>query len=81
MPDPRPPTIASIPRVALRMPEAAEALGVSERTVESLVADRTSRFPVVRVGCGEGGEGRAVLVPVDGLRQWLADRLNRDAKD
>jgi excisionase family DNA binding protein len=51
-----------IDRLALRPKEAAEALGVSERTFRSILPT----LPHVRIG------GR-VVVPVDGLRRWLED--------
>lgn len=50
-------------RLALRPKEAAEALGVSERKLRAMLRD----LPHVRV------DG-AVLIPVDGLRRWLAER-------
>jgi excisionase family DNA binding protein len=52
-------------RLALTISEAAESIGVSERTVRSLVARR--EIPHVRVG-------RRVLIPCDELRVWLAGR-------
>ena len=53
----------SVPNLALRPREAAKSLGVSPRWLW----ERTKRgdIPHVRVG-------RAVLYPVDGLRDWLA---------
>lgn len=48
--------------LALRTREAAAALGVSERTLQSLVS--AGEVPHVRVG-------RAVLFPVRELRDWL----------
>ena len=47
-------------RLALRPKEAAEALGVSERTLRQLAPElpRVSR-------------GRVVLYPVEALREWL----------
>jgi excisionase family DNA binding protein len=47
-------------RLALRPKEAAMALGVSERTLRTLLP----RLPHVRVG-------GVVLVPLEGLRRWL----------
>lgn len=49
-------------RLALRPAEAAAALGVSERKLRDLLP----RLPHVRL------DG-VVLLPVDGLRQWLLD--------
>lgn len=54
-----------IERLALRPAEAARALGVSERVVWELT--NSGRVPVVRVG------KRCVLLPIDGLREWLRD--------
>jgi excisionase family DNA binding protein len=47
-------------RLALRPPEAARALGLSERTFRSLLPT----LPHVRTG-------GAVLIPVEALRRWL----------
>ena len=49
-------------RLALRPSEAAEVLGISERTFRSILLT----LPHLRIG------GR-VVVPVDGLRRWLED--------
>jgi excisionase family DNA binding protein len=49
-------------RVALRPKEAAEALGISERTIRQLLPE----LPTVR-------RGNIVLVPIEGLRKWLRD--------
>jgi excisionase family DNA binding protein len=49
-------------RVALRPKEAAEALGISERTLRQLLPE----LPTVR-------RGGVVLVPVAGLREWARD--------
>ena len=49
-------------RLALRPKEAAEALGISERTIRQLLPE----LPTVR-------RGGVVLVPVAGLREWLRD--------
>lgn len=51
-------------RLALRPREAAEALGVSERSLWTLTNDGT--IPCVRVG-------RIILYPVDALETWLAN--------
>ncbi len=50
-------------RLALRPKEAAEALGIGERTLRQLLPE----LPHVRVG-------GVVLIPVDALRGWLRDR-------
>jgi excisionase family DNA binding protein len=49
-------------RVALRPKEAAEALGISERTLRQLLPE----LPTVR-------RGNIVLVPVAGLQEWLRE--------
>ena len=56
-------------RLALRPAEAARALGISERTLRSLLP----QLPVVRT------DG-AVLIPVEALREWLRDRA-RNGRD
>ncbi len=53
---------SSVERLALRPKEAAEALGVSERTLRQLLPE----LPTVR-------RGNIVLVPVAGLREWLRE--------
>ncbi len=50
-------------RLALRPREAAEALGVSERTLRQMLPE----LPHVRVG-------GVVLLPVDALRGWLLEQ-------
>ena len=57
-------------RLSLRAREAAKAIGISERTLWSLTA--ANEIPHVRVG-------RAVLYPVDGLRDWLARKAEGGA--
>jgi hypothetical protein len=54
-------------RLALRPREAAAALGLSERALRSLLP----RLPHFR-------EGSAVLIPVDALRLWLAERARAE---
>ncbi len=49
-------------RIALRPKEAAEVLGISERTLRQLLPE----LPTVR-------RGGVVLVPVAGLQEWLRD--------
>lgn len=58
------------PRLALTRIEAARAIGVSPRSIDALIADRTSGFPVVRVGA-------RIVIPVRGLDSWLADQTGR----
>jgi len=52
----------SPPRLALRAAEAAESLGISERLLWSKT--NAGEVPHIRIG-------RAILYPVDGLRNWL----------
>ncbi len=54
-------------RLALRPREAAQALGLSERSLRELLP----QLPVIRTR-------RAVLIPVDALREWLRDRARSD---
>jgi excisionase family DNA binding protein len=62
-PDPNP----AIPddKLALRPREAARLLGVSQGTLKMLT--QTRGLPHIKLD-------RAVLYPVDGLRQWLAEQ-------
>lgn len=55
--------IEPIPRVTLSVTEAAKSLGLSDRTITSLIAK--GEIPVVRIG-------KRRLIPVDGLREWVA---------
>ena len=69
------PTDTSAPPLALRTREAAEALGISERTLQGLTA--AGDIPHVKLG-------RAVLFPVRELRNWLTSRAtpaNGDTPD
>ncbi len=61
----RPDTTATVPRLGLTRVEAAEAIGVSVRLLDQLLADPQSGFPAARV------RGR-VVIPVAQLRDWLA---------
>lgn len=58
---------AAVPRLALRIGEVAESLGVSERKVRELLP----QIPHLRVD-------RVVLVPVEALRHWLEDRARAE---
>ena len=53
-----------IPILALRSAEAALALGVSERHLWSLT--NRGLVPSLKLG-------RAIVYPVDGLREWMAE--------
>ncbi len=61
-----PPPIA---RLALRPREAAESLGLCERTLRDL-----PDAPRIKLN------GGTVLYPIAALEQWLADRLERGAE-
>lgn len=55
-------------RLALRPKEAAAALGLSERTLRAILP----AIPHVRLA-------GAILIPVEELRQWLAERAATQA--
>lgn len=57
----------STPRLALRLNEAAAAIGVSARTLWQWTEDGIGP-PCVRVLAGKKA---TLLFPVDGLRDWL----------
>ena len=57
--------------LALRAPDAARALGVSERTLWTMT--RAGEIPHVRLG-------RVIVYPVDELREWLRDRARRSVR-
>jgi len=69
--DPTPETrhVAPIPRIALRPREAAQALGVSERTLWTWT--QAGDVPHVR-------RGATVLYPVEALRDWLERKAKRE---
>lgn len=54
--------------LALRLPDAAKALGISARTVWGLTAPR-GPIPCLRVG---HGKRQTVLYPVAELQAWLS---------
>ena len=54
-------------RLALRPREAAEALGVSERTLRKMLP----QLPHVR-------RGGVVLLPVEALRRWLEEQAQSE---
>jgi len=65
--------VPGIPRLALRPKEAARAIGIGERKLWEITADRKSGIPHVRLG-------KAIVYPVEDLRRWLAERAkNRKA--
>ena len=53
-----------VPCLALRPREAAKALGICERKLWELTADRTSGIPHIRLG-------RVIRVPRRGLEEWI----------
>ena len=57
--------VEPVPRVTLSVAEAAKALGISDRTVTTLISE--GKIPNVRVG-------KRRLIPVDGLREWAKNR-------
>ena len=59
------PEVEPIPRTALSIAETALSLSLSDRTVHKMVRDRV--LPVVDVGTRR-------LVPVEGLKKWLAEQ-------
>ena len=61
-------SVEPIPRLSFRPAEAAKSMGISGRLLSTLIADRSSGIPVVRLG-------RAVLLPIAELKLWLGDRL------
>lgn len=63
------PSVSLSARLTLRPKEAAEALGVDERTLRRW--QRDEGLPYARVG-------RAVLFPVAELRAWLGERVTRE---
>ena len=58
-----------VPFLALRPRQAAEALGVSEATLQRLTQDR--RVPVIRLD-------RAVLYPLRELSEWLSNQVETE---
>jgi hypothetical protein len=56
-------------RLALRPKEAAVAIGISERKLWEITADRTSGIPHTRFG-------KVILYPVRELADWLTERAS-----
>lgn len=67
-------TTLTPPSLALRPREAAQALGISPRTLWGLTAPR-GPIPCVRVG---SGKRQSVLYPVADLQAWLAQRATAE---
>jgi len=61
---------SSVQRLGLTRTEAAKAIGVSPRSIDTLIADRTSGFPFVKIGT-------KVVVPVRELADWLAAQAQK----
>ena len=60
-------------RLALRPPEAAAVLGISERLLWTLTKDRTSGLPHFKAGT-------RTLYPVEPLRAWLAAQATKGGR-
>ena len=58
----------NVPRLLFKSREAAEALGISERTLWELTA--RGEIPVIRIP-GRGKEARSLRYDVDDLRAWI----------
>lgn len=67
----QPQTIETAPILALRSREAARALGISERLLAKLVAEK--RVPHVRVNS-------VLLFPVRELREWLTAQVVKEGQ-
>jgi len=61
----------TLPRLALRPRHAAIVLGISERKLWEITADRTSGIPHARFG-------KAVVYPVRELTDWLAEQAQKN---
>ncbi len=64
-----------IEKLLLRPREVAEAIGLGRSTVYALI--RSGEIPSVRVGASH----RAVRVPVDDLRAWIARSVTEQASN
>ena len=62
-----------VPRLALRPAECARALGIGERKLWEITADKNSGIPVIKLG-------RAVVYPVASLETWLADQAQNKGR-
>lgn len=58
--------------LALSVKEAAQLLGLSERTVREMVYDGRIPFKRIRTGRGGGEKGR-IIIPRRALEEWLAE--------
>ncbi len=68
-----PDLLLSTPRLALRPRDAAKALGLGERKLWEVTADRSSGIPHVRLG-------KVILYPVAELERWLADQVRKEVR-
>ncbi len=66
-------TPAEAEPLAVRPREAARMLGISERKLWELTADQSSGIPHTRFG-------RAVVYPVDLLREWLSEQAAKGGR-
>ena len=65
---------AEIPKLALSRTQCATAISVSPRKIDELIAGRAGNgFPVVYLG-------RKPVIPVDLLRNWLAEKAKGDMR-
>ena len=71
MPEKPPSTSEAPPPLALRPKEAARALGIGERKLWEITADRTSGIPHARFG-------KCIIYPVRELQDWLAERAAKE---
>lgn len=62
------------PRLALAPKDAAKAIGIGQRKLWELTADRTSGIPHIRLG-------RRIVYPVRELTEWLAQRIERARRE
>jgi len=58
----------NVPRLLLKSREAADALGIGERTLWELTA--RGEIPVIRIP-GRGKKARSLRYDVDDLRAWI----------
>ena len=77
------PRASNVPRLLLKSREAADALGISDRTLWELTA--RGEIPVLRIP-GRGKEARSLRYDVDDLRDWIdrqkvARNSNEEAHD
>lgn len=59
------PEVEAIPKIALAIPEAALAISVSDRTLQTLI--KNGELPTLRIGTRR-------LVATDVLREWVREK-------